>query len=342
MTFHDVDSIDPDTAIRSGATHHEQDIDEAEYAESRASEPLTEEEDKALAEHLGGDSGPDLLAFQGTPRNPVQQIPGAWIHPMKRQARLNAVRIGRVDPNYLDQQIASVMRFGGAPAPVEKAARAARDAVQKLRDVLAQARHPDQPAFAISPEGKQAIEREVARAKLAISRLEGAAVEHADEWYAALTHGLDEKRQKAERAVRAAEKAYTDWASSRAGAHALAEHQGRFAGGWHNSPLVREIGDPTAAIGTLGKVRKIVSSDDHFMSGAYLAAEYDGVPPHTIAHLEKRAEATQHGSFARQIAWRAKANRSDDPDLQQAIAKRDLRILNNAAPLGFRPSERED
>lgn len=274
------------------------------------------------------------LTDDGEVRERVEafQIPGEWVSPVVRNRRKRAMALpGAASITNLEQRISKVMRFDSAPQAVADAAQEARAAVSAAREAHEAGRHPDSPRYAVSQAAKDAAVQEIAKATAAVSALEQVAAESGDEWFESLVGNLDKQRAEALKALKAASKAYASLRATINGAQALAVEQGRWDRDWHSS-AVPEV-DLNAPIGAIREAISHLDGGDEYTTGAFLTSEYEGIPPHTLAKLERRADLSDGGSFARQVYARAKSPMANDEAAQDAIAQKRLALLTNSNPL---------
>lgn len=234
--------------------------------------------------------------------------------------------------NDLDQRIASVVRFAGAPEQVATAAQSARDAVSAAREAYRAAQRDDNPRYTVSQAAKDAVVQENAKATAAVAALERAAEESKDDWFDGLVSNLDKQRADALKALRTAAKAYASLRGSINAAQALAVASGRWDKEWHSSTtseadLYAPIASMRAAIGFL-------EDGDDYTTGAFLTAEYEEgtIPPHTVAKLKRAADLSSGGSFIEQLYFRARSVLANDTAAQDAVAQKRLILLLNSNP----------
>jgi hypothetical protein len=290
--------------------------------------PISDDERAGLDEASRPSFEPVLPAGQPNERA-VTFVPPSdvWVHPkIKAARRQQALFPSSRALDDLDQRIAKVVKVDGAPESVLAAESTARGAVAQARQVRADGGHPDNPRYAVSTDAKDAAAVADAQAVLAVSALENAASAAAEEWFDGLTARVSDLREEAAEALEAAARAYAQWRQTIAAAEALGREQGKW-GDWHHHPDAREL-NPLGLIAELRKARDIARSEDDWVSGAYLTKEYDGIPPHTMASLEKSARIAP-GSFAESVLLRLKGrpHPADTPALE-TIEARDLRIIN--------------
>lgn len=301
--------------------------------ESADKTPASDSEVKALHEATS-DNVPFYDVQSTNERSPVFNPPTEFVHPIQKQrARQRMTLPSIASLNDLDSRVSAVLRFDRAPEDVEEAAQRARLAIGEAREVYDAARHPEQPRYAASVEAKDRAQIAIAEATMTVSALERVADAAADRWFDSLTEGLDKQRTDALKALRAAEKAYAALRSNINGAQALAIKQGRWDKAWHQSVVTEAqlnapIAEMRAAIGFL-------ADGDDFTNGSFLTAEYEAIPPHTLARLEKGARATSPGSFAWQVLSRAKKIRPSDRDAVTAVETKTLLTLMNSQPLSY-------
>lgn len=292
----------------------------------------TDYDTEAAADRVLEPRADTLPTQQQTERAPAFLPPGTWVSPVARQRQRQALLLpGFGSINDLDRRIGAVMKFDGAPASVAELAQKARLAVGAAREAREDASHPDNPRYTKSVAAKDEVVKLIAKATTLVGQLERAAQDASEEWFASLTSGLDEKRAAALDALRAAERAYSAFRSTVNAAQALAIESGRWDKSWHTS-TVSEV-DLNKPIGAMRDAIKFLEGDDDLASGRFLTTEYEGIPPHTMANLKRRADVSQPGSFAHNLYARAKWPMEHDRDLQDAVQSRALLGFLNSAPL---------
>lgn len=304
----------------------QENVEETPEVEDRT--PVSDAQREALDEATRPTFEPIASDQQNGERAATFEVPGGWVSPVVRQRNKSAMML----PNFgsitdLEQRIGAVLRYAGAPREIADLGQQARDAVAAARKAHEGSRHDTNRRFAVDQDAKDAVILEIARATAAVGALEALARDGAvrDEWFDGLVADLPTQRQKAARALDDATKAYAQWRRAIADADALARKQGRF-GEWHMHPDRLTI-KPLDLIAELQKARDIAKSDDDWVNGDYLTKEYDGIPPHTMAALEKSAQSAG-GSFVEQVYLRLKHPHPADGPARDTIAERDLRIIH--------------
>ncbi len=265
-------------------------------------------------------------------RAPEFTIPGEWVNPVIKQRRKQAMTLPSAAAlDDLDQRISRMMRFDGMPKHVASLGQKARLAVGAAREAHESARHPENRRYAVSVAAKDTVVQEIAKATAAVGAFEDACDGSMDEWFDGVTANLDKQRADALKALRAAEKAYASLRGSINTAQALALASARWDKEWHTSTVTEA--DLNAPIASMRAAIGYLESDNDFANGDFLTAEYEGVPPHTLAKLERGADISQPGSFARQVFVRAVKPLPGDKDAIEAIATKHLIRLTNSNPL---------
>lgn len=310
------------------------DEDVVETPEPEDNSPVTAEDVKRLDEGTR-DTFDSPFASQDnqsiSDRPATFAPPSDWESPVMKQRKRQAMTLPSLaQANDLNQRIAAVMRFDGAPDSVADLAQKARDAVAEARTVHESAQHPDNRRYAVSASAKDDVVLAFAKATDAVRALETHAKDDAvrEQWFANVTDGLAKQREAAAKALTTAATAYAAWRQAIAAGEALAVEQGRWGPGWHDHPDARDL-KPLDLIESLRKARDIAQSDNEFVSGAYLVTEYDGIPPHTLAKLKRSAEIAGGGTWAQSLYMRLLSPNPADGPAVDTIAQKDLRIINS-------------
>lgn len=258
-------------------------------------------------------------------------VPGEWVSPVVKQRRKQAMLLppfGQISD--LEERFKHFMLLDGLPEHVASLGQEARLAVGAATEAHEAARHPDNRRYAVSTAAKDAVVQEIAKATAAVGAFEAALDESWDEWFDSLTSNLDKQRADALKALRAAEKAYAAFRATVNVANQVAQHGGRWDRSWHSSTI--RAHDLDVPIASIRDAMGFLEGDDDYASGAFLTAEYDGIPPHTLAKLKRGAEVSQPGSFAQQIYLRAVSLSESDYDARLAVETKHLIPFLNSNP----------
>lgn len=333
MTYNQIDMSDlaaeAERNIKS-FSHYEQDLDaRPEY------EPVSQEVQDRLM--WGSEGRPDQTQSIAEREHVRFSDPDArdWVNPAVLRRRKRAL-ILPPEPHDLANRITAVMRFDLPPKEVSAAATKAREAVDAAFALHAEARSEEQPRYAVSMDARDAVVQAIATATAAVSNLERVASDQSEAWFNSLTADIADLRDKARKSLAQAEKAYAQWRQAIAGAHALAQEHGRF-GDWHHHPDEQKM-NALGLIGEIRKARELANSEDDFVSGAYLTAQYDGLPPHTLAYLEEQARVGGYDSYAGMELQRLREPHPADGPALQSIREKDLRIIRTSQIPDLMPS----
>ncbi len=271
---------------------------------------------------------------QQSERAETFHISGEWESPVVKARRKRAMMLPPVGQiSDLQQRIAAVVRFDGAPAEVTQAAAKAREALAGANEVHQASQHSENRRFARDVAAKDATVAAIAKATSAVAALESVARDETvrEKWFAGLVEGIDQERAEALKALRAAEKAYAKVRRSISAAQALAVEAGMWDKSWHMSTTSEiDLNRPTSS---MREAIRFLADGDDYTDGSFLTADYgDEIPPHTLAKLKRGAEVAGGGSFAAQLFARAVSPMKNDQDAQEAISQRRLLILMNSNP----------
>lgn len=257
-------------------------------------------------------------------------VPGEWVSPVVKQRRKQAMLLppfGAIQD--LNERLSVFTKYDGMPEHVATLAQQARLAIGAATEAHESARHEDNRRYAVSTAAKDAVVQEIAKATVAVGAFEDAARDSASEWFEGLVSNLDKQRDDALKALKAAEKAYAAFRSTVSTANTLAIETERWDKAWHSS-TVREH-DLNVPISSIRDAIGFLSGDNDYASGAFLTAEYDGIPPHTLDRLKRGAEVSGGGSYAQQLYLRAV--KPEDMDARLAIERKHLIDFLNSAPI---------
>lgn len=296
--------------------------------------PLTDGERESVLEATD-DTHQSVFSESGDFRERADtfEIPGTWVHPrLKAQRKQQMMLPSSKTVTDLEERLSVVTRLSGAPKAVADATEKAREALKAVRDAYAAAAHPDNRRFAISTAAKDEVQVKIGEAVSAVNALEALTEDESvrEAWFAGLTDGLDKQRADALKALRAAEKAYSVLRSSIGAAQALAIETGKWDKSWHMS-TTRDA-DLNAPVSSMRDAIRFLTDGSDYETGEFLTAEYDGIPPHTLAKLKRGAEVAGGGTFASQVYARALRPMANDKDAQDAISEKRMILLLNSNP----------
>jgi hypothetical protein len=261
---------------------------------------------------------------------------GTWVHPKERARQQAAVMLPRGGTIKAEEdRLFELAKHAGRPKVLQEAISAARDAIREAHAALDHARSPEAPAKARDAESKQAAVDAIDAARDAVT----AAVRVSEqddvqaEQYQNLAAGIPDAQRRAAEALEEAAAAFTEWRNQIDAAHDVAVATGRFGPEWHKHPDERSI-NPRRLIGELRRARDLTKTEDAYLSGEYLSDDptpEGEIPEWTMRALRRSAEVAGSGSYAWQVLVRLVNRDARDAPVQEAIQRRDLRVVYTSA-----------
>lgn len=258
-----------------------------------------------------------------------------YVPPRVRDVRRRArtLPFGENSLRPLSERIAKVLSYGSVPRPVHEAANDARDLIQSARESLNACRDAEMPNMANGdPQARSAADAALARAELAVKRLEEIVVEHYGEMRQTLVDGLAEQQTKAREALQEALTAYSTWRRSISTASALGVELGLHGPGesWGVSTESKKVGDPARLSNGIADALKVAQSKDAVVTGQWMdgVEDSEGLPDFLVEYLREVTNGGDPSRWDIQVARRLLSVHPADGPAKESIALRDLRPIN--------------